>query len=684
MKGGVTHAQNSHRGAREADRWLARGGRDGDDGVRVSRRRDRTHHRTRREKDDGRIHCESSGRLDAGGSARRDRSGRRVLQASRKESVVGRLTVGGCLALLLVALGAPSAALASAKCPPVEGTSYFQTGFFEVGGEGIWCSAGAETPAKRYTESQVIRIKDALVSAAIDGGQSGNKASEIPPAGFITGDEEVAKAVVEHAREIGGGLSGVAAAGWYNAMAGVGSGETAAALTAYFPAIAIGVGGFWVGWEIGKAIFGDYGIFGESGAEGEGEMFHTGAPASSKPQWLVPPPTLSSNFFCSVYPGACVIPNPLVAEKPEIGALYYYTIPAKNVSSWVGWMFGLNSGTAGGPFLELREKPNSKGECYTKTGWSEPLPNQGFLTKVPLRVVWGCKVGETLEVKTPLSEVQLQYVISTYWIANRFGEGGLDVKAFPQAPGYSPTPLKNKVEVPAPAKLTAPPAVPHFVPGAEPLHLRKTEVKELVREVIKKEPEEFSRPPSPEVEETMIEIPAPNPSELGTVYKSRLETLGFTKVELDTLSEAATDPGIGPEQVSYTVPAEHTAQVNTTNIVIEQNPATASTPPEGGGGSEPSIPRIKFPEISTPCTKFPFGIPCWLVSRLLEFSATGKAPKTTAVIDGKNMVIDLSHAEVLMEIVRGAELVLGTIAAVLLFGRFASSKTGSSGGGDDD
>ncbi len=110
-----------------------------------------------------------------------------------------------------------------------------------------------------------------------------------------------------------------------------------------------------------------------------------------------------------------------------------------------------------------------------------------------------------------------------------------------------------------------------------------------------------------------------------------------------------------------------------------ESPAEPQAPPSSG----PTIPAIKLPEVSTPCNKFPFGIPCWLVARLGEFVTSVKDPKFEPTIDGVKMVIDFKRADELMEIVRAVELVLGTIGVVLLFGRFASSPTGSSGGFDD-
>jgi hypothetical protein len=187
---------------------------------------------------------------------------------------------------------------------------------------------------------------------------------------------------------------------------------------------------------------------------------------------------------------------------------------------------------------------------------------------------------------------------------------------------------------------------------------------------------------NPDTEHFPVAVPAIGYGhETATEYKARIESEGWSKVEVRTLTEVTTDPHIGPDQASYTSPGEGTYQdpSKATEIVVETNPSDAATPGEpSGGGSGPTVPAIKFPEIATPCTKFPFGIPCWLVARLGEFVTSVKTPKFEPTIDGVKMVIDFSRANALMEIVRAVELVLGTIGAVLLFGRFASSPTGSS------
>ncbi len=126
---------------------------------------------------------------------------------------------------------------------------------------------------------------------------------------------------------------------------------------------------------------------------------------------------------------------------------------------------------------------------------------------------------------------------------------------------------------------------------------------------------------------------------------------------------------------------------------MEKNAIEPESSPEAEGHTEPSapltstptVPAIEWPKITSPCNVFPFGVPCWLVARLGEFVSGMKTPKFEAKLPaGVKMKIDFVWMAGLMEIVRAVEIVLGTIAAVLFFGRFASSSSGSSGGGGGD
>jgi hypothetical protein len=192
---------------------------------------------------------------------------------------------------------------------------------------------------------------------------------------------------------------------------------------------------------------------------------------------------------------------------------------------------------------------------------------------------------------------------------------------------------------------------------------------------------------NPDSEHFPVAVPAIGYGhETATEYKARIEGEGWSKVEVKTLTEAATDPHIGPNQASYTVPAagDETAPGKATDITVEANPSTAPAPEGGGGISGPTIPPLKFLEVPTPCDKFPFGVPCWLAARMIEMATSTRAPKFGIPLEGHVMHVNFEEADKEMEIVRAVEAVLGTIGVVLMFGAFASSSAGSSGGGGDD
>lgn len=191
---------------------------------------------------------------------------------------------------------------------------------------------------------------------------------------------------------------------------------------------------------------------------------------------------------------------------------------------------------------------------------------------------------------------------------------------------------------------------------------------------------------NPATEEMPAEVPHIHRGmETGTEYKERIESEGWTKVTVKTLTETATDPGIGPDQASYTVPSEGSSEAPSKSapITVEQNPTDAPTPSESGSFKVPKVDKIDWPSIATPCTRFPFGVPCWLVEQVEGLVATARAPSISIKIATSHMTIDLSHAEPFMEVMRVVEGILTLVGVVLLFGRFASSSSGSSDGGGD-
>jgi hypothetical protein len=196
---------------------------------------------------------------------------------------------------------------------------------------------------------------------------------------------------------------------------------------------------------------------------------------------------------------------------------------------------------------------------------------------------------------------------------------------------------------------------------------------------------------------TWPELPQPGPNEVGTDYKNRVESEGFTDVEIHTLPEVSIDPSVGPNEVSRVNPNPGQKYDPTTKVDVYVNPGNAPLP-----GSEPGVPSISIggitePELKPPhlnllCENFPFGVPCWLVEQLSSWAAVGKAPELCTesfTIKGKKInaaCVDLSPLESVMNKIRPFMVIFGTIGLVLLFYSFATGGNpgaGSRSGGGE-
>lgn len=189
-----------------------------------------------------------------------------------------------------------------------------------------------------------------------------------------------------------------------------------------------------------------------------------------------------------------------------------------------------------------------------------------------------------------------------------------------------------------------------------------------------------------------IVIPTPG-HETATQYKERLETLGEHDISISTRAENDTNPGVGPEEVAGVVPnpGRPTNPDGSTPVRVEENPPSASAPPEethGIGG--PTLPGFNIPEFKVECKGFPFGVPCWLAETVESWSASAVAPEwgiDNFTIEGHSITgakFNLSHLEPIMEKIRPAMLIFATIGLVLLFYRFARGGTPPSGSGTGD
>jgi hypothetical protein len=285
-------------------------------------------------------------------------------------------------------------------------------------------------------------------------------------------------------------------------------------------------------------------------------------------------------------------------------------------------------------------KPPLRGVCYPKHAFIEPaFPTPG--------------VGKTAE-----------------------GEAGTVAP-----PPHLPTPVKPKK-----ANELSPKVVTYIViehpeefPEAEP----ETEQEE-------KEKEEDTPIPNP----IWPELPAPSPNELGTEYKSTVETDGYEDVEIHVLPETSIDPRVGPGEVSKVRPDPNHKYDPKTKVDVWVDPETAGP---GEGGKLPPFriggitePELKPPHLNILCEKFPFGVPCWLIAEINSWSSTGSAPELGLedfTVKGKKITggkFDFARLEPVMEKIRPFEIAFSTIGLVILFYSFATGGNAGVGSSTKD
>lgn len=184
-----------------------------------------------------------------------------------------------------------------------------------------------------------------------------------------------------------------------------------------------------------------------------------------------------------------------------------------------------------------------------------------------------------------------------------------------------------------------------------------------------------------------IEIPPPEKNELGTTYKTELETLGFEDVQERELPEAYINPEVGPEDVARVEPEPGHKEKPSAEISVEVNPKDAPEPGEGSSKiGAPTLPGLKLPKLALLCTTVPFGIPCWIVKQVEAFSATSEAPVWsigpfhTAAFTIPEAKIHLSEIEPVMEKIRPWMKLFGVIGIVVFFFTVFTGKRLGGGG----
>jgi hypothetical protein len=177
-----------------------------------------------------------------------------------------------------------------------------------------------------------------------------------------------------------------------------------------------------------------------------------------------------------------------------------------------------------------------------------------------------------------------------------------------------------------------------------------------------------------EKEERLKAIPLIEPGETGERYKASAEGEGFTDVHVNVLPESAIDTSKGPNAASKVSPAPGTLSKPGSLVQVDTNPADAPAPggEAGHGGGGPTIPSLKLPKIATPCTVFPFGVPCWLLTQVSALALATEAPKFTVVTPfaGK-LSIDLSVGEPVMTTLRPIIAFVAFIGIVMMLYNFS-------------
>jgi hypothetical protein len=191
-----------------------------------------------------------------------------------------------------------------------------------------------------------------------------------------------------------------------------------------------------------------------------------------------------------------------------------------------------------------------------------------------------------------------------------------------------------------------------------------------------------------------ITIPAPNSDETYSHYVGRLQAAGFLGTIKDVVLTAdEADPATAPDDVVSTVPVAGTAVAPSTAIDVQTNPDTGAPSSSPSGVTPPAAPGISVPSAGTPCTVFPFGIPCWIATQLGSLSSGAAAPDFTigcpSFFGSCGLHVDLStifgfDMNGFMEIFSQVLIALSFAGLIYWLGGMALGGSTSGGGNDDD
>lgn len=196
-----------------------------------------------------------------------------------------------------------------------------------------------------------------------------------------------------------------------------------------------------------------------------------------------------------------------------------------------------------------------------------------------------------------------------------------------------------------------------------------------------------------------LPIVVPQPLQGGetyTQYLTRLQGEGFVgSYTNEFVTDANINPQLGPDDVVAVSPAPGTQIAPNTSVTVQSNPDDAPAPQPGGGPpGAPTLPGISIGGAPTPCTVFPFGIPCWIGNQLSEFvSTTPQAPSfsigTPSLLGGGNLNVNLDHPfgadlSSVMAICRVVLLVVSFLGLIYWLAGFALGGSTGGGGGAEE
>jgi hypothetical protein len=180
-----------------------------------------------------------------------------------------------------------------------------------------------------------------------------------------------------------------------------------------------------------------------------------------------------------------------------------------------------------------------------------------------------------------------------------------------------------------------------------------------------------------------LTVLAPNAHETYDDYVARLRALGLTgTITRVDLSDATMDPQRGPNEAVRTSPKTGSQVEPDAAVKVYVNPDTAPETGTGTGEGECSgsgcFPTPTFSlgplNVPTPCSVFPFGVPCWAKDWLMKWGTVAEAPVLDLpVFRGDRLRIDLGVLDPIALIVRSILLAGGTIGMGFMFFRLAGA-----------